>query len=216
MTKPDAGRVASAAAPKRQSLVLASASKIRARLLEGAGIALEICPAAIDEGSLRDSLRAEGLDGARAAEALAEMKAQQVSRRFPGRPVLGADQILECDGAWLEKPADLDDARRQLLALRGREHTLHSSAVLVLDGARLWARGEKAVMTMRDFSDDFLAEYLARSGPSVLGSVGAYQLEAMGAQLFSRIDGDYFTILGLPLLPVIDVLREQGMLGEDQ
>jgi septum formation protein len=178
----------------------------------GAGGAHAVRAAALDEAGLRDGLRAQGASAGEAAEALAELKAAQVSSRFPVRLVLGADQILECDGKWLEKPRDIAEARTQLLGLRNRPHRLHSSAVLVKDRARVWHGTGTAVMTMRDFSDGFLDDYLASSGEAILGSVGSYKLEAMGVQLFSRIDGDFFTILGLPLIQLIDVLREQGLL----
>ena len=148
--------------------------------------------AAIDESAVKDSLRAEAADAAAMAETLAELKALHVSPRHPGWIVIGADQILECAGALFDKPADLAAARSQLRALRGRRHRLLTSVVAVRDGARLWHHTGEAVLTMRDFSDAFLEEYLRLVGPRACQSVGAYQLEAEGAQLFSAVEGDYF------------------------
>jgi septum formation protein len=119
---------------------------------------------------------------------------------------------LECDGILFDKPSDLAAARSQLMALRGREHRLLSAVVLVRDGERVWHHVDRATLTVRDFSTDFLDRYLRSAGDTALSSVGAYQLEGVGAQLFAAIDGDYFTILGLPLLPLLDILREQGIL----
>ncbi|HNB28112.1 MAG TPA: nucleoside triphosphate pyrophosphatase, partial [Alphaproteobacteria bacterium] len=148
----------------------------------------------------------------RAAEVLAEMKAKRVATRFPGRLVLGCDQMLECEGVWLDKARNRDHAREQLQMLRGRPHHLVTSAVLVRDEQRLWHHTERAELRFRDFSDHFLEEYLDAAGDAILSSVGAYQLEGLGAQLFERVEGDFFTILGLPLLPVLAILREHGLL----
>lgn len=195
------------------ALVLASASLARRSLLRAAGIAVEAQPAGVDEAEVKASLRSEGATAEAAAEALAEIKAQRVSRRRAGALVLGADQILECEGRWFDKPADRTSARAQLLALRGRTHRLVSSAVAVRDGMRLWHHTAEAALTMRPFTDDFLDLYLETAGPDALLSVGAYQIEGLGIQLFSRIRGDYFVILGLPLLPLLDFLRRQGVVG---
>ncbi|MFZ5791410.1 MAG: Maf family protein [Pseudomonadota bacterium] len=192
-------------------LRLASASVTRARLLENAGLAFAAEPAPVDEEEAKRALEAEGADAAAIAEALAELKARAVSRRHPGAFVIGADQVLDCDGRRFDKPADLAAARAQLLALRGRTHELVSAAVVVRDGKRLWHHVGRARLTMRPFSDAFLDRYLAQAGPAILGSVGAYQLEGLGAQLFARIEGDHFTILGLPLLPLLDFLRTHGL-----
>lgn len=181
-------------------------------MLRDAGVEIEIVAAHIDEHEVLQSFRRDGAAPAQVAETLAELKARRVSAKFPGRLVLGADQMLDCGGTWLEKPCDRAEARRHLELLRGKTHRLISSAVLVRDGTRLWHHTAAADLTMRDFSGDFLDAYLAAAGDAVLGSVGAYQLEGLGAQLFARIDGDFFTILGLPLLAVLDILREQGML----
>jgi len=194
-------------------LVLASSSRTRASLLEDAGLSIAIDPAAVDEASAKESLRADGAGPAAAATALAELKALKVSRRHPGSLVLGADQLLECDGAWFDKPSDLAAARRQLLVLRGRRHRLYSAAVVVQDGARLWHHVGEAALTMRNFGEPFLDAYIDRAGSDLCGSVGAYRLEGLGVQLFAAIAGDHFTILGLPLLPLLDFLRDRRVLA---
>jgi septum formation protein len=192
-------------------LILASGSKTRLRMLRSAEVLVEVVVPAIDEAELKASFKQEGAPAARVAEALAEMKAQRVAPRFPGRLVLGCDQMLECDGVWFDKPETLGAARDQLKALRGRSHSLITSAVLVRDAVRIWHHTERAELRMRDFSDEFLEWYLDQVGEDILHSVGAYQLEWLGAQLFERVTGDFFTILGLPLLPVLGILREHGM-----
>jgi len=205
---PEDAALAAVGAP----IVLASASSARAALLRAAGIPMTIDAAAVDEVEVKASLRAAGAEPAAIAEALAELKAQRVARRHPGSLVIGADQVLECDGVLFDKPTDLADARRQLLALRGQQHKLVSAVVLVRDGHRLWHYVGRADLKMRDFSTTFLERYLHSAGAAALSSVGAYQLEGAGAQLFATVDGDYFTILGLPLLPLLDILREHGIL----
>ncbi|HET6157617.1 MAG TPA: nucleoside triphosphate pyrophosphatase [Dongiaceae bacterium] len=192
-------------------LILASGSATRANMLRHAGIAIETAVPSVDESEVKASLHQEGAGADRVAELLAEMKAQRIAPRFPGRFVLGCDQMLERDGQWLDKPADRDEARQQLKGLRGKSHNLITSAVLVRDSARIWHHTDRAELRMRDFSDAFLEEYLKQAGADVLHSVGAYQLEGLGAQLFERVKGDFFTILGLPLLPVLAILREHGM-----
>ncbi|MFO1060215.1 MAG: Maf family protein [Dongiaceae bacterium] len=193
-------------------LVLASGSATRAAMLRAAGLDILVDPAAVDEDEAKAALKGSGADAPAAAEALAELKAQRVSRRRPGALVLGCDQLLECDGAWFDKPGDRAAAARQLLALRGRAHRLHSAAVAVRDGSRIWHHVGTARLTMRPFGESFLESYLERAGDAVLGSVGAYQLEGLGAQLFARVEGDWFTILGLPLLPLLDFLRDHRVL----
>jgi len=195
------------------SVVLASASPARAALLRAAGVPVVVDAAAIDEAEVKVSLRAAGADGAKVAETLAELKAQRVSHRHGGSLVIGADQVLECDGELFDKPGDLPAARMQLLALRGRRHRLVSAVVLVRDGQRIWHHRDRAELTMREFSTGFLDRYLDSVGDAARHSVGAYQLEGAGAQLFAAVDGDYFTILGLPLLPLLDILREHGVLS---
>ncbi|MDQ7248402.1 Maf family protein [Dongia sedimenti] len=193
-------------------LILASASTARANMLRAAGVEIEIVPARVDESELKLSLKSQGADVETAAISLAELKAIQVSRGRPGRLVLGADQMLDCEGVWFDKPEDRAAARTQLLALRDKTHRLTSAAVLARDGQRVWHHAAAARLTMRRFTEGFLEFYLEQAGETVLSAVGAYQLEGLGGQMFRKIDGDFFTILGLPLLPVLDILREQNVL----
>jgi septum formation protein len=192
------------------SLILASASPSRRQLLANAGLVFTIEPSGIDEDEVKRSL------GSRAApqelaSTLAEMKAVKVSARHPEAMVVGADSTLACNGRMFDKPTDLAAARKQLQTLRGQTHELFSSVVVARSGARLWHWSERARLTMRQLNDGFIDNYLARAGDDVLTSVGAYQLEGLGAHLFSRVDGDYFTILGLPLLPLLSFLAGHGI-----
>ena len=196
-----------------EPIVLASASTARAALLRAAGVAAEIERAALDEDEIKIAFRRDGRSAADCAAALAEAKAKRVALRRAGALVIGADQILACEGAWFDKPKDRDAARAQLTTLRGKSHALVTAVAVVRDGAVLWHHIEEPRLTIRHFSDGFLDHYLAAAGDRILGSVGAYQLEGLGAQLFTRIDGDYFTILGLPLLPLLDFLRGRGALA---
>ena len=196
--------------PGRRGLVLASASSARAALLRGAGLEVDIRPARIDEDEAKQSFKAEGLSAQQAAEGLADMKATKIATGAGDALVIGADQMLECNGVWFDKPPDRDHLAAQLIALRGKTHMLHSAVCIHHAGSRIWGTVETARLTMRSFSDAFLARYLEEAGDEVLESVGGYRLEGHGAQLFSKIDGDYFTILGLPLLPVLDFLRLRG------
>lgn len=193
------------------AVVLASASTTRAEMLRRAGIVHSIDPAHVDEDEIKRGMRASGATSAELAETLAELKGRKVSSRHGGALVIGADQVLNCQGGWFDKPGDRAQARAQLLELRGKMHDLISCVCVMRDGQRLWHHVGRARLTMRPFSEDFLDDYLNRAGDAVLHSVGAYQLEGLGAQLFSRIDGDYFTILGLPLLPLLDFLRNHGV-----
>jgi septum formation protein len=195
-----------------EPMILASSSPTRARLLADAGLPILVDPAAVDEEEIRASFQSEGRDAAACAAALAEAKATRVSTRHAGSLVLGADQILECGGRWLEKPRDPAAARAQLAYLRGKRHTLVTAAAVVLNGAVIWQTIDRAELTMRAFSDGFLDGYVAASGAELLASVGAYQLESLGAQLFERVEGDFFTVLGLPLLPLLAFLRGHGAL----
>lgn len=192
-------------------LILASASPARARVLSAAGIAFEQMPAAVDEEDMKAAMHAENAPPEDAAAGLAELKATRVSSRAPGALVVGADQILDCSGAWFDKPADRAAAEASLRALSGRAHTLVSAVCVVRDGTRLWHGVGQATLHMRTLEPDFIAAYLDAAGPEVLSSVGVYQLEGLGAHLFTRIEGDYFTILGLPLLPLLSFLREHGV-----
>ena len=195
-------------------VVLASQSATRAALLRGAGVPFTADAAAIDEAGARDTLRGEGANAAGAASALAALKAVQVSGRHRGALVVGADQILDCAGVWFDKPPDRARARADLMVLRGRGHRQHSAVCVARDGAVLWHHGDCAELVMRRFSERFIDAYLAAAGDSVLASVGAYRLERTGAQLFSEVRGDYFTILGLPLLPLLEFLRGHGVVVE--
>ena len=191
-------------------LVLASKSAARQALLRGAGVPFEAMGAALDEDAVKDDLAAHGLDPKAMALALAQAKAVETSRVVDGL-VIGADQTLDLDGELVGKAPDLGAARERLRALRGRRHQLHSATAAARDGELLWDDVRTASLTMRAFSDEYLESYLARNGEAALSSVGCYQLEGEGVQLFDRIDGDYFTILGLPLPPLLRFLREQGV-----
>jgi septum formation protein len=196
------------------TLVLASASGARAQILKQAGIGCLRDPAKIDEAVIKRNYKRRGKTADDTAGALAKAKAKNVSAYRPGALVLGADQILECDKVWFDKPCDRDDAATQLKALRGRTHELITAACVVRNGHIMWEHCERTRLTMRPFSPQFLDAYLAKGGKGVLESVGAYRLEGMGVQLFSKIGADYFTILGLPLIALISFLRFQGVLED--
>ena len=201
------------AATEAPPVILASGSRARAQLLSAAGVPFTAVPALVDEAGLRDALRAEGVRAEEAAVALAEMKAAHVAARVPEAAiVLGSDQILELDGEWLEKPSDHAAARAQLLSLRGRSHRLVSAVVAFRGGSRVWHDVDRATLAVRPFSDGFLDLYLDAAGEAVLGCVGAYQLEGLGAQLMARVAGAQATVLGMPLLPLLQFLRDQGVL----
>ncbi len=192
-------------------VILASASQVRAKLLTAAGVPHAVDPAHGEEDEIKQALRLEGAAPALVAETLAETKAQQVSGRHADALVIGADQVLALGDRLFDKPPDITAARKQLQELRGSQHTLHAGICVVQQGRRIWHHNGAAHLTVRDFSDAFLDLYLTAVCTAVCRSVGAYQLEGHGAQLFSRIDGDYFTILGLPLLPLLDFLRGHGV-----
>ncbi len=193
-------------------LVLASASKIRLSLLQNAGLVVTSQAANIDEAAIRASLLADQASPGDIADTLAELKARKVAVRLPKQLVLGCDQILAFEGQCWAKPEDLPDARRQLRTLRNRTHSLHSSVVLYHESQPIWRYVGTARLSMRDVSDDYLEAYLSRNWPQVAHSVGAYQLEGEGVRLFSAVEGDYFTILGLPLLPLLSYLALRGFI----
>lgn len=192
------------------SLILASGSAARRRMLAAAGLSFEAIAPNVDEEASKLSLRAAGMGPRDQADALAEMKALSVSRKRGGY-VIGADQMLALEGEVLDKPRDLAEARTHLVRLRGRTHELATAAVVALDGAVIWRHVDTPRLKMRAFSDAFLDDYLARAGEAALASVGAYQLEGLGAHLFERVEGDYFSVLGLPLLQLLAFLREHGI-----
>jgi nucleoside triphosphate pyrophosphatase len=193
-------------------LILASASGVRARLLREAGVRFGVRPADVDEALLKNRCRANGTSGADMAVALAEAKALNVSDASPQALVLGCDQVLVCEGRLFDKARDLAEARETLCLLRGRDHQLVSACVLAQAGKPVWRHAETATLRMRMFSDTFLDSYLRAQGMTVLSSVGCYHLENRGGQLFEKIDGDFFAILGLPLIPLLGALREHGII----
>lgn len=193
------------------ALVLASASRSRRQLLGGAGLRFEAEAAGIDESDVKESLKAEGAEPIQAAETLAELKAARISARRPGALVIGADQLLACESRWYDKPPDFEAAAEQLLSLAGKTHSLETAVCVVRNGTRLWHHNTVCRLTMRPVTRPFVDRYLEAAGPAVLESVGGYQLEGLGVQLFSRIQGDFFEILGLPLLPLLGFLRDRGV-----
>jgi len=195
-----------------QAVILASASPTRRDMLRAAGVPLQVEPAHVDEDEVKTALHADQASALQAAETLAELKAARISARHGAALVIGADQILDCDGRWFDKPADRTMAAAHLQALSGKRHTLATSVCVMRGGTRLWHHNEAAHLTMRSLNDEFIAGYLAATGDDVLSTVGAYRLEGRGAQLFARIEGDFFTILGLPLLPLLENLRAHGVL----
>jgi len=189
-------------------IILASASKSRGDLLRGAGLEIETIPADLDE----EIIKAKGLDVTTTALELSKAKAHFISQQYPHRLVIGADQMMECENQRFDKPVSVDQARDQLKILRGKTHHLISAVSIYKDATCLWSHHQRAELEMRLFSDEFLEKYLGQVGTDVCTTVGGYRLESMGVQLFSRIEGDYFTILGLPLLAVLDFLRLQDMI----
>lgn len=203
------------AMPGGPGVVLASASAVRTRLLAAAGVPHEIIPANIDEAEVRDRLLADDASHSSIAEVLAELKAQQVAMALAGaRPdviVLGADQVLSCEGELFEKPVGPEGVRGHLERLMGKEHTLHAAVCAVRGGKVVWHHSSSARMRMRTLSDGFVARYVEAVGESACQSVGAYEMEGLGLNLFSEIEGDFFDILGLPLLPVLEFLRNEDV-----
>jgi nucleoside triphosphate pyrophosphatase len=197
----------------RPRLILASSSKTRARILQAAGLTFGVQPPGLDEASMRLALSGEQAVGPHdVAEVLARAKAEAVSDTAADAYVIGADQVLALGDEIISKPKDMEAARRQLLDLRGKSHTLHTAVAVAINGETVWAQTDVATLTMRDFSPEFVGRYLAAAGESVLNSVGVYQIEELGIQLFEKIDGDYFSILGLPLLPLLATLRREGVI----
>jgi septum formation protein len=197
----------------RPALILASASTSRARILEAAGLVFIVEPPGLDEAAMRQAISGErSLDPHDIAEVLARTKAEAVSDLAPTAYVIGGDQVLALGDAILSKPDSMEAARRQLLDLSGKTHTLQTSVAVATNGEAIWTETTIATLTMRKLSPEFIGRYLAAAGEEVLGSVGAYQLERLGVQLFETIDGDYFSILGLPLIPLLDTLRREGVI----
>ncbi|MEM9287292.1 MAG: Maf family protein [Sphingomonadales bacterium] len=194
-----------------QRFILASASPARRQVLEKARLTFEVKPSGVDEDELKASFKAENMRARDMADALAEAKAIKVSARMPDALVLGGDQILVCNDVLFDKPPDMEHAAAHLMALSDKWHTLETAIVLAEEGRSIWRHVTRAKLKMRPLSQETISAYLAAVGPAVLSSVGAYQLEGLGAQLFERIDGDFFTILGLPLLPLLQQLRLRGM-----
>jgi septum formation protein len=197
----------------RPPLILASSSKSRAKLLEAAGLAFIVEPPGLDESAMREAVGGEhALAPHDVAEVLARAKAEAVSDVAPEAYVIGGDQVLAFGDVIMSKPESMQAARRQLLDLRGKTHTLHTAVAVATNGETIWAETTMATLTMRKLSPEFIGRYLAAAGEEVLSSVGAYQLESLGIELFEKIDGDYFSILGLPLIPLLDTLRREGVI----
>ena len=188
------------------NIILASTSAIRMQVLTSAGIPFEAVPAGVDEESIKIALLAEDIGPRDIADALAEAKAVKVSRRRPGL-VIGADQTLDFQGRLFDKAASVAEARDRLKEMRGHSHKLHCGMVVARDGVPIWREVVTTTLRMRSFSDLWLEGYLERNSPDILASVGCYQLEGEGVQLFDKIEGDYFAILGLSLVPLLDLLR---------
>ena len=193
-------------------IILASKSAARREVLTGAGVPFEVSVAGVDEDAVKNAMLAQGASARDVADALAEIKALRVSQGREGF-VIGSDQTLEFEGRLYDKAQSVESAGERLKAMRGKPHKLHSAVVVAKDGAPIWREVVTATLTMRDFSDEFLAAYLVTEGEAALGSVGCYRLEGPGAQLFSKIEGDYFAILGLPLMGLLDLLRRHGALA---
>lgn len=195
-------------------LILASSSEVRSKILKNAGVRFSVHPANVDESHIKkisSKMPVETLAGK-----LAVLKAQEVSEKFSTQMVIGADQILECEGVLFDKPLEHEEARRSLLKLQGKTHQLISSVCVVVEGKTIWSRIDGARLTMLNLSSNDIDQYLNKAGSSVFSCVGAYRLEDIGIQLFKKIEGDYFTILGLPLLPLLDFLRTGSANDEDR
>ena len=196
-----------------QPFILASGSVIRAKLLKQAGMAFEVVKPRVDEEMIKDALLADGAPPRDIADALAELKARKISEKHPGTLVLGADQVLDHKGKLLSKPSSMADAREQLEQMRGDQHSLLSAAVLYEDGQPIWRHIGQVRLRMRDISDSYLDAYLDRNWDSIQHAVGCYKLEEEGVRLFSNIQGDYFHVLGLPLIELLNYLTLRGDLA---
>jgi septum formation protein len=194
-------------------LILASQSRARRTVLEAVGVAFETMAPMLDEESAKAALRGEGISPRDLADALAELKALKLSMRFPSDFVLGCDQTLSLDdGTMFDKPVSQDALKDQLRLLSDRTHSLWSAVVLAQGGIPIWRHIERCKMTIRPLSEEFIKDYVETEGDALLGCVGGYRIEGRGVQLFSKIEGSHFGILGLPLLPLLDILRTQGVL----
>ncbi len=193
-------------------LILASTSSARQSMLRQAGLQIEAMPAYVDEAAVKEAAKHDGWEAAELALALAELKAQRISGKFPVALVIGADQLLVCGDDWFDKPADLAAAEADLARLSGKTHSLVTAVCVYRGGLMVWHHVATPKLTMRSLSPAFIADYLDAEGEELCHCVGAYRLEALGSQLFTRIDGDFFTILGLPLLPLFDYLRQAKVL----
>lgn len=190
-------------------LVLASASRSRQNMLRAAGVSFTADPADVDESAFK----VNGRDATSVAELLATAKAEAVSARHPGALVIGSDQMLVCEGHWFDKPTDRASARKQLMALGDRTHELVAAVTVMRDRKAVWSCTDRARLIMRAFSGTFIDEYLDRVGTDAFLSVGAYQVEGLGIQLFDKIEGNVFTIMGMPLLPLLEFLRSEGVIA---
>ncbi len=194
-------------------LILASQSRFRAGLLAAAGVAVETMPAHVDEADVKQAARAEGASAEDTALLLASLKAERIARRHPDALVIGGDQMLVCEGTWFDKPPDMAAARAQLLALRGKAHTLVTAVLCQRGDQRVWQHIARPRLVMRDFSEAFLDQYLALEGEVLTTTVGAYRVEGPGLQLFDRIEGEHSEIVGLPMLALLGFLRQHGVLA---
>lgn len=195
------------------NIILASGSASRRSLLAGAGVQAQSIQPNVDENAAKQAMRSDGLSVSNQAMQLAEMKAIKVSSQVGGL-VIGGDQMLNLEGEAFDKPINIDGAERHLKKLSGKTHTLETAIVIAESGVPIWRHLARPSLTVRTLSDTFIKNYLKSCGPPLLTTVGAYQLEGLGAQLFSKIEGDYFSILGLPLLPLLDYLRIRGVLEQ--
>lgn len=193
-------------------IILASGSESRAAILRNAGLEFQVMPADIDEAAVKSEAAASGAEPGVVAQTLARLKAQRVGARHPAAVVIGADQMLAVGDYWLDKPGSRDEAADHLRRLSGQGHRLHTAVCCVRGHQVIWQHLAVPTLTMRALSDRFIADYVAAEGDACLSSVGAYRLEGRGIQLFERIDGDFFTILGLPILPLLGFLRQHGAL----